>query len=46
MDSGINNVNIEKKMSDMAENSLRYKFAAKKVSEYVQVVAKVLSEAE
>jgi flagellar basal-body rod protein FlgB len=45
MDSGINNVNIEKEMTELAENTLRYKFGAKKVSEYYKVVQNVLSEA-
>jgi len=45
MDSGINNVNIEKEMSDLAENTLRFKFASKKVSEYYKVIQNVLSEA-
>ena len=45
MDSGINNVNIEKEMTDLAENTLRYKFATKKVSEYYKVIQNVLSEA-
>ena len=45
MDSGINNVNIEKEMTDLAENTLRYQFATKKVSEYYKVIQNVLSEA-
>ena len=45
MDSGVNNVNIDKEMTDLAENTLRYKFASKKVSEYYKVVQNVLSEA-
>jgi flagellar basal-body rod protein FlgB len=45
MDSGVNNVNIDKEMTDLAENTLRYKFASKKISEYYKVVQNVLSEA-
>jgi flagellar basal-body rod protein FlgB len=45
MDSGVNNVNIEKEMTDLAENTLRYQFATKKVSEYYKVIQNVLSEA-
>ena len=42
MDSGINNVNIEREMSELAENTLRYKFAAKKVGDYYRNLQKVI----
>jgi flagellar basal-body rod protein FlgB len=45
MESGINNVNIEKEMSDLAENTLRFKFATKKVAEYYKTIQNVLGEA-
>ena len=45
MDSGINNVNIEREMSDLAENTLRFKFASKKVAEYYKTIQNILGEA-
>jgi flagellar basal-body rod protein FlgB len=42
MDSGVNNVNIEKEMSDMAENTLRYKFASRKVGDYYRNIQSVI----
>ncbi len=41
--SGINNVNIEQEMAELAENTLRFKFASKKVSEYYKMIQKVIS---
>ena len=32
--SGVNNVNIDKEMSDLAENQILFKFAAKKINSY------------
>lgn len=40
--SGINNVNIEKEMSELAENTLRFKFASKKVGEYYKTLQTVI----
>ncbi len=42
MESGINNVNIEKEMSELAENTLRYKFASRKVGDYYRTLQKVI----
>lgn len=42
MDSGINNVNIEREMSELAENTLRFKFASKKVGDYYKNLQKVI----
>jgi len=42
MDSGINNVNIEKEMSELAENSLRFKFASNRVSDYFKTIQNVI----
>jgi flagellar basal-body rod protein FlgB len=42
MDSGINNVNIEKEMSELAENTLRFKFASRKVGDYYKGLQKVI----
>lgn len=42
MDSGINNVNIEKEMSELAENTLRFKFASRKVGDYYKSLQKVI----
>jgi len=40
--SGINNVNIEKEMSELAENTLRFKFASKKVGDYYKTLQNVI----
>ncbi len=42
MDSGINNINIEKEMSELAENTLRFKFASRKVGDYYKTLQKVI----
>lgn len=42
MDSGVNNVNIEREMSELAENTLRFKFASKKVGEYFRNIQSVI----
>lgn len=34
MVSGVNNVDIDSEMADLAENSIKFKFAAKKVGNY------------
>ena len=40
--SGMNNVNIEREMSELAENTLRFKFASKKVSDYYKSIQNVI----
>ncbi len=40
--SGVNNVDIDKEMSEMAENTLRYKFATKKLGSYYKVLQSVI----
>lgn len=42
MDSGANNVNIEKEMSELAENTLRFKFASRKVGDYYKLMQRVI----
>jgi flagellar basal-body rod protein FlgB len=42
MISGENNVNIEKEMSELAENALRYKFASRKVGDYYRNLQSVI----
>ena len=42
MVSGSNNVNIEREMSELAENTLRFKFASKKVGEYYRSMQNVI----
>ncbi len=41
-DSGINNVDIDQEMSELAENTLRFKFASKKVGEYYRNIQNVI----
>jgi len=40
--SGINNVDIDKEMADLAENTIMYKFAAKKLQEYFRTLQEVI----
>ena len=40
--SGINNVDIDKEMADLAENSIMYKFAAKKLQTYFRTLQEVI----
>ncbi len=40
--SGANNVNIEQEMSELAENTLRFKFASRKVGDYYRTMQKVI----
>ncbi|MEG8945605.1 flagellar basal body rod protein FlgB [Rosettibacter firmus] len=40
--SGINNVNIEKEMAELAENTLRFKFASKKIGDYYRTLQNVI----
>ncbi|MBA4406884.1 flagellar basal body rod protein FlgB [bacterium] len=42
MESGVNNVNIDKEMSELAENTLRYKFASRKVGDYYRSIQSVI----
>ncbi|MEW6654693.1 MAG: flagellar basal body rod protein FlgB [Bacteroidota bacterium] len=42
MVSGINNVNIEREMSELAENTLRFKFASKRVGDYYRSLQNVI----
>jgi flagellar basal-body rod protein FlgB len=42
MDSGINNVNIDREMTELAENTLRFKFASKKVGDYYRNIQNVI----
>ncbi|MBI5807067.1 MAG: flagellar basal body rod protein FlgB [Ignavibacteriales bacterium] len=40
--SGENNVNIEREMSELAENTLRYKFASREVGDYYRNLQNVI----
>ncbi len=40
--SGVNNVDIEKEMSDLAENTLLFKFASKKIGDYYKGIQNVI----
>ena len=40
--SGINNVDIDKEMSELAENTLRFKFAARKIGDYYKGIQNVI----
>ena len=42
MESGINNVNIDREMTELAENTLRFKFASRKVSDYYRNIQSVI----
>jgi len=42
MTTGINNINIEQEMSDLAENTLRFRFASKKVGDYYRGIQNVI----
>lgn len=42
MDSGINNVNIEKEMTELAENMMRFKFASKKIGDHFKSIQNVI----
>ncbi len=42
MASGENNVNIEREMSELAENTLRYKFAARKIGSHYRNIQNVI----
>ena len=40
--SGTNNVDIDKEMSELAENTLKFKFAAKKIGDYYKGIQDVI----
>jgi len=40
--SGFNNVDIDKEMSELAENTLLYKFASKKIGDYFKNIQNVI----
>lgn len=40
--SGINNVDIDNEMAELAENSLKFKFAAKKIGNYYRELQNVI----
>lgn len=40
--SGTNNVDIDKEMTEMAENTLKFKFAARKMGDYYRNLQKVI----
>ncbi|MEW6701273.1 MAG: flagellar basal body rod protein FlgB [Bacteroidota bacterium] len=42
MESGINNVNIEKEMTELAENMMRFKFASKKIGDHFKTIQNVI----
>lgn len=42
MTSGANNINIEREMAELAENTLRFKFASKKVGDYYRSMQNVI----
>jgi flagellar basal-body rod protein FlgB len=42
MYSGINNVDIDREMSEMAENSIRFRFASRKLGDYYKGLQNVI----
>ena len=40
--SGINNVNIDKEMSDLAENQIMFKFASRKLNSYFKTMQEII----
>ena len=40
--SGVNNVDVDKEMAEMAENSIMFKFAARKLNGYYRTMQKVI----
>ncbi len=40
--SGVNNVEIEKEMGELAQNSLNFKFAAKKITSHFKILQSVI----
>lgn len=45
LDSGTTNVNIDKEMADLAENTIRYKFATRKLGKYYKNLQEVIKGA-
>ncbi len=41
--SGVNNVDIDKEMADLAENYLNFKFASTKISDYYKTIQSVIN---
>jgi len=42
MISGINNVDVEREMADLAENTIQFKFAARKIGDYYKNLQKII----
>ncbi len=42
MISGMNNIDIDKEMAELAENTIRFKFASKKISAHYKSLQKVI----
>lgn len=42
LSSGMNNVDIDTEMAEMAENTLKYKFASKKMGDYFKLIQEVI----
>lgn len=42
MESGINNVNIDREMSELAENTLRFRFASREIGSYFKSIQNVI----
>ncbi|MGE5431779.1 MAG: flagellar basal body rod protein FlgB [Syntrophomonadaceae bacterium] len=42
LSSGMNNVDIDTEMAEMAENTLKYKFASKKMGDYFRLIQEVI----
>ena len=42
LSSGMNNVDIDTEMAEMAENTLKYKFASKKMGDYFKLMQEVI----
>lgn len=42
MDSGVNNVSIEEEMSNLAENTLRFKFVSKKIGDHYKMLQEII----
>lgn len=42
MTSGINNVDLDREMADLAENTLHFKFSARKIGDYYKNLQKVI----
>lgn len=42
MASGVNNVDIDNEMADLAENSIKYKFAAKKIGTFYRDIQEAI----